>query len=632
MFDPLQLPWLKQPAPETLALLTDRERVREIGLKALAGLATQRLNDSGRRMLARSVTFDRDFAREQGFTPLRICVAAQTTSDFLTSELVVAGLRFGLVIDVVATEFNQLADVAFGDYFDAEDHRDIDFTFVGLDYRQLGFRSDLVGNEDGAISEVSSKLSLVRRMVESIRAKTNTACVVQNLVPRSQDWVGSIDATLPGTAKWYVDRFNHGLVSEVGKSGSIVFDVDHLASEIGYSNWHAPGMWYLAKIGISPQVIPYFAHRLAAILAAARGRSKRVLVLDLDNTLWGGVIGDDGVNGIKVGQGSPTGEAFLDIQNLALLLKSRGIILAACSKNDEAIAKEPFYNHPGMALKFEDFAVFRANWEDKASNIRHIAKLLDLGLESLVFLDDNPAEREIVRRTLPEVSVPEVATDPAEYPRIVAAAGYFENISYSAEDSQRSRMYAENARRSEAMETVADMDSYLASLNMKLKLRPFDPPGRARIVQLVNKSNQFNLTTRRYSEPEIEALEQDSRVITLQASLRDSFGDNGMISVVICRPNGDDWEIDTWLMSCRVLKRRIEEQILQYLLQKAQAAGAKRLLGIYRPTPRNGLVADHYLNLGFEKGPSSDDGTEIWWFDVEAQTNKASVALPFVLE
>jgi FkbH-like protein len=628
MFDPLKLPWLKHEAPHARALLEERG---SLGLRALAGLASQRLSDGKRRLVARSVAFDRDAARKEGFTPVRICLASQTMSDFIGDELVVAGLRFGLAIGVLGTEFNQLADVAFGNYFDAADRKDVDFTFIGLDYRQLGFRVDVVGKDDDAEAEVSSKLRLVRRMVEEVRAKTNSPCIVQNLVPRSQDWVSGIDAALPGTAGWYVDQFNRRLAGEIG-AGNIVFDVHHIASEIGYSNWHAPGMWYLAKIGFAPQAAPYYAHRLAALIAAARGRSKRALVLDLDNTLWGGVVGDDGVSGLKIGQGSAAGEAFLDIQNFALLLKSRGIVLAACSKNDDAIARQPFDEHAGMALSLDDFAVFRANWEDKASNIAHIANLLDLGLESLVFLDDNSAEREIVRRTLPDVSVPELGSDPAEFPRVVAAAGYFETITYSAEDSHRVRMYAENAERARAMETVADMESYLASLNMRLKLRPFDAAGRARIVQLINKSNQFNLTTHRYSEPEIASLEDDTQILTLQASLRDSFGDNGMISVVICRPSGADWEIDTWLMSCRVLKRRVEEQILQHLLKKAHDAGVSRLIGVYRPTPRNGLVADHYRNLGFEKQADTGEGAEIWSIDVETAMRSASPLLPFILE
>jgi FkbH-like protein len=633
VFDPFKLPWLEPATPQTQELLADRERIKALDLKARAALAAQNLSNSGRRVLARSMTFDRDVAREHGLTPLRICVVSQTSSEFLMEELVVAGLRFGLVIDVVGTDFNQLADAAFGGYFNAAERKDIDFVFVGLDYRQLGFRADQVGNEDGATAELRAKLLLVRGIIEGIRSRAGVACIVQNLVPQPQDWISSIDAALPGTAAWYVDRFNRALAGEISNAGNIVFDANSIAADVGYSRWHAPGMWHLAKITPSPQAIPYCVHRLAALLAAARGRSKRVLVLDLDNTLWGGVIGDDGIGGIEIGQGSAVGEAFLNIQTLALALKARGVILAACSKNDDAIAKEPFGGHPGMALSLEDFAVFRANWEDKASNIRHIAKILNLGLDSIVFLDDNSAEREIVRRTLPEVAVPELGGDPAEYPRILAAADYFESITHSTEDGRRASMYAANAQRNAVMETVTDMNSYLSSLSMKLALRPFDAPGRARIAQLINKSNQFNLTTRRYSEPEIEALERDPSVLTLQASLHDRFGDNGMICVVICRAAGDAWEIDTWLMSCRVLKRRVEEQILEYLVDKARVAGVKHLVGVYRPTPRNGPVVDHYRNLGFEKGAAADDGAQTWRLEVDAHAHagKTRAPLPFVL-
>jgi FkbH-like protein len=388
----------------------------------------------------------------------------------------------------------------------------------------------------------------------------------------------------------------------------------------------------MAKMAISPEATPYYAHRLAVLIAAARGRAKRVLVLDLDNTLWGGVVGDDGLDGIQIGQGSAVGEAFLEVQQFALSLKSRGIVLAVCSKNEEKIAKEPFERHSGMAIRLQDIAVFRANWEDKASNIRHIAKLLNLGLESLVFLDDNPAEREIVRRTIPEVSVPELGGDPAEYSLAVAAAGYFESVSFSAEDRVRAKMYAENATRAESMDLIADMGSYLASLEMRLKLGPFDSPGRARIVQLINKSNQFNLTTRRYTAPEVEAMERDPQAFTLQASLRDRFGDNGMISVVICRQaNSHDWEIDTWLMSCRVLNRRVEEAILSHILQNARAAGISRLVGVYRPTPRNEMVANHYDRLGFERGPANDDGSESWLLDTDGALSSRE-PLPFVFE
>ncbi len=629
MIDLLGLPWLRESV-EAMAVLRDRARLKDAPLRELARFAQTRLGEGEVRKLARAANARRHDAGAAGLAPVRLCLACQATADFLPDELVVAGLRFGLALDIVATEFNQLADLAYGAFFDDEDHRGIDFTFVGLDYRQLGFRDDLVGDAGAAAQEIAEKMSGIRSLCDGIRARTGAPCIVQTLVAQPQEWVGSFDRSLPGSMQWLVDAANAGIAAFVAGGVDILFDAEHLAGEVGLSRWHDPGMWYMAKLGVSPQAVPYFANRLAALVAAARGKSRRVLVLDLDNTLWGGVIGDDGVEGIRIGQGSALGEAFLDMHRMARLLKARGIVLAVSSKNDEAVARQAFEQHSGMALRLDDFAVFRANWEDKASNIRHVAQLLDLGLDALVVVDDNPAEREIVRRTLPEVAVPELGDDPAEFARLVMAAGYFESVSFSAEDRGRAQMYRENVARAGAMEIVADMAAYLASLGMRLRLQPFDRPGRARIAQLINKSNQFNLTTRRYTEAEVEALEQDDSVFTLQASLTDRFGDNGMISVVICRPGGErEWEIDSWLMSCRVLKRRVEEQVLQYIVGKAREAGIRRLKGIYRPTPRNNLVRNHYRDLGFAPGPESTADAQIWWLEVaDAATDRA---LPFEL-
>jgi FkbH-like protein len=629
VIDLLNLPWLPQKTPDATEVLDSRERLQQTALREIARFAQMKLHERDTRRLAKAARARAPDAADAGLVRIRLCLACQATADFLFDELIVAGLRFGLLLDIVETEFNQLADLAYGSFFEEQSHRGIDFTFVGLDYRQLGFRDDIAGDANAAEQEAAEKSSAIHTICAGIRAKTGAPCIIQNLVAQESTWLGSLDRNIPGSRQWLVDTVNTRLREHVAASPDYLFDCEHLAAQIGLANWHDPGMWYLAKLGFSQSAVPYFAHRLAALLAAAKGKGRRVLVLDLDNTLWGGVIGDDGVEGIRIGEGSALGEAFLDVHRMAKLLKSRGIVLAVSSKNDEAVAKLAFDLHSGMGLRLDDFAAFRANWDDKASNIRHIAQLLNLGLDSFVLLDDNPAEREIVRQTLPEVAVPEIGTDPAEYVRIAMAAGYFESVSFNAEDRQRAQMYRENAQRAGAMEIVADMAAYLASLEMQLGLRPFDKPGRGRIVQLINKSNQFNLTTRRYSAADVEALEADDSLFTLQASLKDRFGDNGMISVVICRPNAGDWEIDTWLMSCRVLKRRVEEQILQFVVDSARKAGAKRLKGIYRPTAKNGLVKNHYRDLGFEPGHSTGE-EETWWLTIET-TASLPRDLPFEL-
>jgi len=280
-------------------------------------------------------------------------------------------------------------------------------------------------------------------------------------------------------------------------------------------------------------------------------------------------------------------------------------------------------------LKEDDIVAFRVNWDDKAANIKAIASMIDLGLESFVFLDDNPAERKRVRDALPAVAVPELPDDPSEWISVFQAAGYFEQTSFSREDWQRAGMYKANAQRAAQLERIGNHDDYLRSLDMTLAIAPFDQPARKRIAQLISKSNQFNLTTRRYSEAEVAALQANSDAVTVQARLADMFGDNGMISAVICRKNGKQWEVDTWIMSCRVLGRRVEEAILQHLVQQARAAGASELIGRYIPTARNGLVRDHFEKLGFARLSEAANGETIWRLSVAEYSDKE---LPMKIE
>jgi FkbH-like protein len=289
------------------------------------------------------------------------------------------------------------------------------------------------------------------------------------------------------------------------------------------------------------------------------------------------------------------------------------VVLAVSSKNNDDVARLPFRNHPEMLLRENHIAVFQANWNDKATNVKAIAEELSLGIDSMVLLDDNPVERDLVRQLLPQVAVPELPADPALYARTLAAAGYFESVAFSEEDLKRAGFYQDNARRVSLQKEAGDLDSYLASLNMEITFQPFDATGRARITQLINKSNQFNLTTRRYTEAEVAAAEADPNCFTLQVRLVDAFGDNGMISVVICRKtDSETWEFDTWLMSCRVLGRRVQNAVLQQVLDHAAREGISKLVGIYRPSEKNKLVEDHYAGLGFVKTSSGDDGTTHW--------------------
>jgi FkbH-like protein len=303
------------------------------------------------------------------------------------------------------------------------------------------------------------------------------------------------------------------------------------------------------------------------------------------------------------------------LQRFLLDLRRRGVILAVCSKNEDATARIPFRNHPEMVLKEDHIAVFIANWSDKANNLREIAATLNIGTDSLVFLDDNPVERGQVRQVLPEVAVPELGEDPADYISLLANAGYFEAIGLSEEDLARADFYQANAERV-SLQKVGNLEEYLRSLQMIATVSPFKAVGRIRIAQLINKSNQFNLTTRRYSESEVEAFENDPQKFCLQVRLADRFGDNGMISVVIFDKDRDAWSCDTWLMSCRVLGRRVEELVLATVAEAARSAGAKRLKGTYIPTKKNALVIEHFAKLGFTKTGDLPDGTTTWELDL----------------
>ncbi len=412
-----------------------------------------------------------------------------------------------------------------------------------------------------------------------------------------------------------IAAFNARLPSVLGR-GDLIVDIAQVAASVGLAAWHDARLWHGAKMPFAPDATPLYADHVCRVIGAARGKSRKCLVLDLDNTLWGGVIGDDGLEGIVLGNGNGVGEAHVAIQRLALDLRERGIILAVCSKNEEANALLPFKEHAEMLLREPHIACFVANWNDKAGNLRDIAATLNIGTDALVFLDDNPAEREIVRRELPEVAVPEVGADPADYPAMIARAGYFEAVSFSDEDRARAEMYRANAERRTAQSSVTNLAEYLASLDMTMTALPFDAVGRARISQLVNKSNQFNVTTRRYGENDIEAFEHDPDKFTLQVRLEDKFGDNGMISVIIFDKGADAWRCDTWLMSCRVLGRGVEQAVLNEVAAAARAEGARALEASYIPTKKNGLVKDLFDKLGFAKAAEEADGTTHWALDL----------------
>ena len=386
----------------------------------------------------------------------------------------------------------------------------------------------------------------------------------------------------------------------------IICDVEFIANRIGSLRATDPRGWYESKQPYSPEMIIQVAKECGKLISGQRLASKKVVVLDLDNTLWGGVVGDDGLDEIEIGTTSPRGEAFRDFQQYLLSLSSRGILLCVCSKNDRERALEPFQSHPEMILRAEDIVNFKANWEPKSDNIRQIASELNLGLDSFVFLDDNPAEVEIVRQFVPEVTSVCLGDDPSRFIPLLKDSGLFEIRSLTTEDLSRVSLYQQEAKRQNLLTTSTDMESYLTSLEMVATISKFTVADAPRISQLINKSNQFNVTTRRRSEEEVIQIVNDNRFAAFTIRLADKFGDHGLIAIVIAKIDSSDFQIDTWLMSCRVLKRGVEEETLNEIIRLGIDSGCDKVIGTFLRTAKNEMVADLYPRMGFLKNSESE--------------------------
>jgi FkbH-like protein len=568
-------------------------------LEGLASLAACRLG------FLETVQLDRALARvglkeAPGFQPIRLAILASSTVDHLAPAIRVAGLRRRLLIDLHSGAYGQYRQ----DLLDPGSalHR---FAPQAVLF-SLSAREAIAGvaltastaEVDAAIGRFVSELRSLWRKAREIGA----AIVQQTFMDVSDPLFGGYDRMVSGAPATVIARLNDQLCDAAARDDVLILDVARASQRDGIDAWFDIGRWLQGKLEIAPQAAPLYGDLAARILAALRGLSKKCLVLDLDNTLWGGVIGDDGVDGIVLGEGSAAGEAHLALQHYAKQLKERGVILAVCSKNDTKIAEAAFNDHPEMVLRRSDFAAFQANWDDKAQNLKAIAKRLNIGIDSLVFVDDNPIERARIRQSLPMVSVPELPDDAAHYVRCLADAGYFEAIAFTADDRSRAEQYAANAERESLLGASESMDDFLRGLNMTAVYGPFTAVDQARIVQLLNKTNQFNTTTRRYASEEVSQVMDDPSSLTLQFRLLDRLGDNGLISTMILRPAPDDddaLEIENWIMSCRVFGRELEFEAMNVAVETAKERGVRAFVADYIPTAKNDVISKLYPDLGF---------------------------------
>jgi FkbH-like protein len=531
--------------------------------------------------------------------PVRLAVLGSSTLTHLIPAIRVAGLRRGIWIDTYESAYGQylqeLSDPnsALGQFRPTA-------ILLALDAHYLTAGITAAMDESAAEAALAEVVERIRSSWRLARESLRCPVLHQTALPIHPLIMGGNEDRVPGSRAAFLARLNTRVRTMAEEEGVDILAIDDRAARDGLRAWYDPGLWHRSKQEISHTAAPMYGDLVGRWVAAKQGRSFKCLVLDLDNTIWGGVIGDDGMDGIELGQGSPLGEAYVAFQDYARELSRRGVILAVCSKNDELNALEPFEKHPEMVLRRGDIASFVANWSDKAANIRAIAEELNIGLDSLVFVDDNPFERNLVRQELPMVAVPEVSDDPADFPATLADAGYFEGLAVTDEDRERTGQYQGNKAREALKSSATDLAGYLRGLEMQLITKRFDRVGLQRIVQLINKSNQFNLTTRRYTDEAVIDVMVDPDAFGLQLRLLDRFGDNGVIAIVIGRlqPN-KDLLIDTWLMSCRVLGRQVEPTTLNLVAVEAEKLGARRLIGEYVPTKKNGMVQDHYARLGF---------------------------------
>ncbi len=486
-----------------------------------------------------------------------------------------------------------------------------DIVFICTSYRNLEEKPAVLEDESSVLEKIEREYARFEKMWESVFEKFSCTIIQNNFELPPERLLGNRETGCAFGMADFIARLNLRL-SDYAKSHKnfYIHDVNYLSASYGLKQWHELRHWNLYKYAMSVSAIPEFSYSLANIICSIMGKNKKVLALDLDNTLWGGVIGDDGKAGIEIGKETSEGQSFLRLQEYIKSFKDIGVLLTVCSKNDPENALEGL-SHPDGVLRPEDFACIKANWDEKWRNLEQTAAELNLLPESFVFLDDNPAEREIVRAQLPEVTVLDFS-DPDECINVLSGCGFFEVTTLSADDAGRNEMYRQNAERAAQEKKFSSYEEFLESLEMRAEIGGFDPVHIPRITQLTNKSNQFNLTTRRFTQSEIEQIASDGEHICLCGRLCDKFGDNGIVSVVIGKIDGEKLHIDLWLMSCRVLKRGMEYAMLNALAECAKSRGLSEIFGYYYPTKKNGMVRELYREFGFQK-VSEDEGQNTVW-------------------
>ena len=568
---------------------------------------------------------------------IKVSLLGDSATQFLATAIKGMGIERGYNIDLFEAEYNQVERQVLDPRSDLYSHiaenglgggNSKHYTIVFQSTHKLMEKYAMMSADEQA-RMADDRLNFIRTICAQVPGH-----IIYYNYPEIEDTVfGSYANKVQTSFTYQLRKLNYELMNLAQKCQNLfICDLAGLQNKFGRDFMFDSTVYVSTEMLLSIDALPYVASRTMDIICSIEGKFKKCLILDLDNTVWGGVVGDDGWENIQVGHGLGIGKAFSEFQQWVKKLKNRGFIVCVCSKNDEDKAKEPFEKNPEMVLKLEDISVFIANWENKADNIRTIQSILNIGFDSMVFLDDNPFERNMVRENVPGVTVPELPEDPGDYLEFLYTQNLFETASYSNADKDRTQQYQVEAKRVTAAKAFTNEADFLKSLNMVSEVKGFDKFNTPRVAQLSQRSNQFNLRTVRYTEDQISAIEESDKYATFSFTLEDKFGDNGLIAVIIMEKGKEDLKlpetlkpsetlfIDTWFMSCRVLKRGMENFTLNTLVEYAKANGFKQIVGEFLPTLKNGMVKEHYPNLGFSRIEGAD--TDQYVLVVEMYENR----------
>lgn len=558
--------------------------------------------------------------------PLKVSLLGDTATQFLAVAIRGEGIERGYNIDLFEADYNQVERQILDFTSDLYAHC-AKYTVIFQSTHKLLERYSLMPSSDRSTLS-DDRINFIRSICENIEGK-----IIYYNYPEIEDTVfGSYANKVDSSFTFQIRKLNIEIMNLAKEYPNLfICDLAGIQNKFGRDFMFDSAIYVSTEMVLSLSSLPYVASRTLDIIESTEGRFNKCLIIDLDNTIWGGVVGDDGWENIQIGHNLGIGKAFSEFQQWIKKLKDRGIIICVCSKNDEDIAKEPFEKNPEMVLKLDDISVFIANWENKADNIRTIQSILNIGFDSMVFLDDNPFERNMVRENIPGVTVPELPGDPGKYLEYLYSLNLFETASFSSADKDRTKQYQVEARRVSTAKKFTNEADFLKSLEMVSEVSGFTSFNTPRVAQLSQRSNQFNLRTIRYTEDQIIAIESDPKKKGFAFTLEDKFGDNGLIAVVILQDISDNAPlslkpqpatlfVDTWFMSCRVLKRGMENFTLNTIVSWAKENGYRKIIGEYLPTPKNGMVADHYPNLGYTSAPELSKGQ--WELDVDSYQNR----------